>query len=116
MVIYTNGSAYHAGRVLDRLGIAEAFTGIFDIRAGGFVPKPDPASYRDMIAALNVAPGEAAMFEDSFKNLKPADDLGMVTVWVRHVEHVPGAGDDLSHCRFVTDDLVGWLEEADRAY
>ena len=111
-VIYTNGSESHAAKVIARLGIAEAFDGIFDIRAGRYIPKPDPEPYADMIKSLRVTPGSAAMFEDSFKNLKPAADLGMVTVWVRHTEHVPGPHDDTSHCRFATDDVVGWLEEA----
>ena len=111
-VIYTNGSEYHAAQVLARLGVAEHFDAIFDIRAGTYIPKPDPAPYAAMVKSLGIAPARAAMFEDSFKNLKPAADLGMVTVWVRHPEHVPAAADDVSHCRFVTDDMVGWLEEA----
>jgi putative hydrolase of the HAD superfamily len=110
--VYTNGSEHHAAEVMARLGITGAFSGIFDIRAGNYIPKPDPAPYAAMIGALGIAPKRAAMFEDSFKNLKPAADLGMLTVWVRHVEHVPGAEDDLSHCRYQTDDMVGWLEEA----
>ena len=111
-VIYTNGSEYHAAQVLARLGVAEHFAAIFDIRGGAYIPKPDPAPYAEMVKAMGIAPTRAAMFEDSFKNLKPAADLGMVTVWVRRMEHVPGAHDDVSHCRFVTDDMVGWLEEA----
>jgi putative hydrolase of the HAD superfamily len=107
--IYTNGTAYHATQVIARLGVAAHFDGIFDIRAGGYIPKPDPAPYREMIARHGIDPSRAAMFEDSFKNLKPAADLGMTTVWVRHPEHVPGPGDDLSHCHFVTDDMVEWL-------
>ena len=111
-VIYTNGSETHAAKVLVRLGIADIFDGIFDIRAGNYIPKPDPAPYIAMTNSLGLAPGRAAMFEDSFKNLKPAADLGMVTVWVRHTEHVAGPHEDTSHCRFVTDDVVGWLENA----
>lgn len=111
-VIYTNGSEYHAAQVIARLGVAAHFDAIFDIRGGAYIPKPDPAPYAAMVRALGLSPDRAAMFEDSFKNLKPAADLGMVTVWVRHPEHVPGAQDDLSHCRFTTDDMVGWLEEA----
>jgi putative hydrolase of the HAD superfamily len=111
-VIYTNGSEYHAAQVIARLGVAEHFAAIFDIRAGAFIPKPDPGPYTAMARAMGIAPARAAMFEDSFQNLKPAADLGMVTVWVRHPEHAPGANDDVSHCRFTTDDMVGWLEEA----
>jgi putative hydrolase of the HAD superfamily len=113
-VIYTNGSTRHAEKVLDRLGVAAHFDAIFDIRAGDFIPKPDPLPYQSMIKALGVAPRTAAMFEDSFKNLKPAHDLGMVTVWVRHPEHVPAPGDDLSHCHHTTDDVTSWLGEAVR--
>ena len=111
-VIYTNGSEHHAAQVLARLGVSEHFAAIFDIRAGAFIPKPDPQPYATMVNAMGIAPARAAMFEDSFKNPKPAADLGMVTVWVRHPEHVPGADDDISHCRFVTDDMVAWLEDA----
>jgi putative hydrolase of the HAD superfamily len=108
--IYTNGTARHATEVVAKLGISTLFDGIFDIRAGNYIPKPDPGPYRDIIARYGIDPTRAAMFEDSFKNLKPAADLGMTTVWVRHVEHVPRADDDLSHCGFVTDDLAEWLQ------
>ncbi|TAL02132.1 MAG: HAD family hydrolase, partial [Rhodospirillaceae bacterium] len=107
--IYTNGTTHHATQVIARLGVTALFDGIFDIRAGGYIPKPDPAPYREMIARYGIDPSRAAMFEDSFKNLKPAAELGMTTVWVRHQEHVPGPDDDLSHCHFVTDDMVEWL-------
>jgi len=113
--IYTNGTAYHATQVVTRLGIASLFDGIFDIRSGKYMPKPDPAPYQELIAQYDIAPKRAAMFEDSFKNLKPAAEMGMTTVWVRHPEHVPGPGDDLSHCHHVTEDLVVWLNGALKA-
>jgi putative hydrolase of the HAD superfamily len=108
--IYTNGTRRHADQVLHRLGIADLFDGAFDIRAGTYLPKPDPAPYREMVRTLGVDPTRAAMFEDSFKNLAPAAAMGMVTVWVRHPEHTPGPGDETGHCRYVTDDLVAWLD------
>lgn len=111
-LIYTNGSAYHAESVVKRLGVARHFDDIFDIRAGDYIPKPDPAAYAAMIERHGVRPDRAAMFEDSHKNLKPAADLGMVTVWVRHAENPAGPGEDLSHCAFITEDLVGWLRMA----
>lgn len=107
--VYTNGSRRHAEQVLARLGVDDLFAGIFDIRAGAYLPKPQPEPYRLMTAGFGIDPQRAAMFEDSFLNLKPAADMGMITVWVRHPEHTPGPGDDLSHCRYVTDDLIGWL-------
>jgi putative hydrolase of the HAD superfamily len=109
--IYTNGIAHHATQVATRLGILHLFDGIFDIRTGGYIPKPDPAPYREIVTRYGIAPARAVMFEDSFQNLKPAADLGMATVWVRHEEHVPGPDDDLTHCMYVTDDLIAWLTE-----
>ena len=38
--IFTNGSARHAERVAGKLGVLDAFDGIFDIAAGGYVRSP----------------------------------------------------------------------------
>ena len=113
-LIYTNGSAYHAESTVKRLGVAHHFADIFDIRAGDYIPKPDPAGYAALIAKHAVRPAKAVMFEDSQKNLAPAAALGMTTVYVRHGGDLVREGEDLSHCHYVTDDLLGWLEEAVR--
>lgn len=108
-LIYTNGSAYHAESTVKRLGVAHHFSDIFDIRASDYIPKPDPAGYASLIAKHAVTPTKAAMFEDSHKNLAPAAALGMKTVWVKHEGMPAQDGEDLSHCHYVTDDLLGWL-------
>ncbi|MDD3445578.1 MAG: pyrimidine 5'-nucleotidase [Zavarzinia sp.] len=107
-VIFTNGSRRHAERVLARLGIDGHFDGIFDIVAAGFTPKPEPAPYRTMIEALRVDPARATMVEDMARNLKPAADLGMATVWVPNGNDwgAEGGGDHVHH---VTDDLAAFL-------
>lgn len=109
-LIYTNGSAYHAESVMTRLGVARHFADIFDIRASDYIPKPDPAAYAAMIAKHAVTPTTAIMFEDSHKNLVPAAALGMKTVWVRHEGMPTPEAEDLSHCHYMTDDLLGWLQ------
>jgi putative hydrolase of the HAD superfamily len=58
-----------------------------------------------------ITPTRAIMFEDIHRNLKPAADLGMETVWVLGGEHFPTPDEDLSHCRHTTDDLLNWLRE-----
>lgn len=108
--VYTNGSERHAASVMDRLGVSKHFSGIFDISASRYIPKPDPAPYGELVARHGIEAKRAAMFEDIHINLKPAHALGMTTVWVRHTENPATAGEDLSHCHFVTDDLIGWLE------
>ena len=80
--VFTNGCAHHGGRVLARLGLSHLFHGIWDIRDLGFVPKPEPAAYRSILAQGGFAPGAAAMFDDIARNLVEAHALGMTTVWL----------------------------------
>lgn len=104
-LIFTNGTADHAERVLERLGLAHHFAAIFDIAAGGWVPKPSVATYRRLIDQFMVQPGQAIMLDDSTRNLATAKQLGIATVWV--TEAVPDEtpqGIDV-----VTADLPGWL-------
>jgi putative hydrolase of the HAD superfamily len=80
--VFTNGCRHHAARVLARLDIAPLFDGIWDIRSCDFVPKPDAAAYRKVVADAGIAPAEAAMFDDIARNLIAAKALGMTTVWI----------------------------------
>ncbi len=81
-VIFTNGSAAHAERVLAHLGMTELFPEVFHLEAADLLPKPDPRAFQMMMARHAVTPGSTAFFEDSVKNLAPAADLGMTTVLV----------------------------------
>jgi putative hydrolase of the HAD superfamily len=112
-VVYTNGSVPHARNILDRLGCTGRFDAIFDIVAAGYVPKPDPRPYRQMIDLHSIDAASAVMVEDIARNLAPAAALGMTTVWVaseadwsRPDQGGIGAG---THIHHVTDDLVAWL-------
>jgi len=81
-LVFTNGDARHAGRVLERLGLADAFEDVFHIASADFIPKPDPKTFDMLIKAHAIDPRAAAFFEDSEKNLAPAAALGMTTVLV----------------------------------
>ncbi|MDY0268489.1 pyrimidine 5'-nucleotidase [Trichloromonas sp.] len=81
-VIFTNGSTDHAERVLARLGLRDQFERIFDIRVARYQPKPFAAPYHQVVAELEVAPGDCTMIEDSLENLRTAKALGMKTVLV----------------------------------
>jgi len=81
-LVFTNGDAKHAGRVLDHLGLADAFEDTFHIASADFVPKPHPSTFDKLILAHAVTPKSAAFFEDSEKNLAPAATLGMTTILV----------------------------------
>jgi putative hydrolase of the HAD superfamily len=90
--IFTNGSRRHALAVLSALGLEEIFEEIFDIVALGFRPKPEPATYRTVLARLGVAPRRAILLDDLERNLQPARELGMRTVLVGAGAGCPSAG------------------------
>jgi putative hydrolase of the HAD superfamily len=81
-VIFTNATTEHAHRVLRFLDVEHHFSRIVDLRATNYVNKPQPGAYRCVLDILGVRPEECLMVEDSVHNLKPAKELGMVTVLV----------------------------------
>ena len=82
-LVFTNGSARHAERVLEALGVAQHFDDVFHIAASDYIPKPRPECFAALIRAHAVEPRSSAFFEDLERNLKPAAELGMTTVLVR---------------------------------
>jgi putative hydrolase of the HAD superfamily len=107
--IFTNASTDHADRVLTRLGIETHFTGIFDIVAADFLPKPNRACYDMMLQAHGIEASRAALFDDIPKNLEPAAALGMTTIWVRTDTDYARVGETGDHIHYVTDDITAWL-------
>lgn len=81
-LVFTNGGAFHAERVLERLAIADLFDAVFHLEAASLVPKPNPQAYADLVRRHAVTPRRAVFFEDSERNLRPAAELGMTTVLV----------------------------------
>ena len=107
-LVFTNGSAAHAERVLAHLGVEQLFEDIFHIAAADYVPKPAPETFERLARAHAVAPAVTAFFEDSERNLRPAAELGMTTVLV-------GAHARASIAPFVhhrTHDLAAFLSSA----
>ncbi len=119
--IFTNGSARHAERVAGKLGVLDKFDGIFDIAAGGYVPKPKPEAFARFLDFCAGAACKAAMFEDLPHNLEAAHDLGIVTVLVRSdycdhpSQHALKGEEALPHyIHFETDNLTGFLTDVAR--
>ncbi len=108
-VIYTNGSVAHADRVTRRLGVGRHFDHVFDIVASGFVPKPDPRPYGKLLEVAGIQPDRAVMIEDLAKNLVPAADLGMRTVWLKSEFDWAVDGADQPHVHHVAEDVVTFL-------
>jgi putative hydrolase of the HAD superfamily len=109
--VFTNGDESYARRVLDRLGLANAFDGLHDIHAMDYVPKPDPRSYRAMCDRYAIEPKQALFVEDMARNLAPAKALGMTTVWVDNGSEQAEAGADPAFIDYRITDIGEWLGE-----
>ena len=70
-----------AERVLSQIGIDHLFDDIFDIVHSDYHPKPKLESFDRFLKRHDVTPSGAAMFEDLDRNLAPAHQLGMTTVF-----------------------------------
>jgi len=108
-LVFTNGSRRHAENVLGHLGLAPQFSGIFDIAACGYLPKPDPAGYAALVRRFEIIPSRTVMIEDMAKNLAPAAALGMTTVWLRGTVDWAVEGADADYIHYTVDALTPWL-------
>ena len=108
-IIFTNADVEHSLRVIERLGISQHFEAIFDIVASDYIPKPQPEVYQALVDQFNISPNHTVMFEDMARNLKPAADLGMTTVWVRDPKRHDATLDRPDYVHHEVTDLTGWL-------
>lgn len=105
-IVYTNGSAPYAMRVLAARGLGDVFEGIFGVEHAGFHPKPDRAAFEIVFAAAGVVGTAGAMFEDDARNLKVPSEMGLRTVLVAPQTETPP-----DHVDHHTDDLGGFLSQ-----
>ncbi len=110
-LIFTNGDAAYAGRVLGALGLSESFEAIHDIHACAYRPKPEPESYAGMIARFGITPSTALFVEDMARNLKPAKALGMTTVWVNNGSERGSHEAHPDYIDYEISDVGQWLDE-----
>lgn len=105
--VFTNGSMAHAENVMARLGIAERFSGVQDIKDNSYIPKPDLSAYTAIISRFGLSVESTIMLDDIPDNLLPAANLGISTVWVRNDRWV--GYEVAEHICYVTDNLNHWL-------
>ncbi len=79
-VIYTNGTAEYAGRVLRALGVTDSFERVIGIEQVGLRSKLYRDAYERALALIDARGDECIMVEDSARNLTPAKELGLTTV------------------------------------
>ncbi|MCW9034498.1 MAG: pyrimidine 5'-nucleotidase [Rhodospirillales bacterium] len=108
--IFTNASTSHAERVMAKLGVSHHFEGIFDIINADYIPKPALQTYHKMLQRHDLDPKQAIMVEDIAKNLVPAAELGMTTLWVQTDTHWGREGAEGDYIDYSTDNLTAWLD------
>jgi putative hydrolase of the HAD superfamily len=111
-LVFTNGDAAYAGRILTALDLADSFDGVFDIHGCGYRPKPEASAYAAFCAAHDVNPERALFVEDMARNLKPAKEIGMTTVWVDNGSEQAMGAACASFIDYTTDCASAWLAKA----
>ena len=104
-IVYTNGSAPYAERVIAARGLSGLFDAVYGVEHAGFLPKPERAAFDAIVSRDGFAPEAAAMFEDDARNLAEPHRMGMRTV------HVAPEPETANHVHHHTDDLGGFLAQ-----
>jgi putative hydrolase of the HAD superfamily len=107
--IFTNGSKAHAKNVTQRIGIENLFDGVFDIVDSDFIPKPSIEPYKKIIQKYGIDPEYCIFIEDIARNLKPAYELGMKTVWIKNDEPWAAKFSNEDFINYKTDNLSKFL-------
>ena len=102
-IVYTNGSAPYAERVIAARGLDGLFDAVYGVEHAGFRPKPERIAFETVFAADGTDPARAAMFEDDARNLAAPHAMGMRTVHVAPERH------EARHIHHHTYDLSGFL-------
>jgi len=110
-IIFTNGSRKHAKNVTQKIGIDQHFDDIFDIVDSEFIPKPAIEPYKKLVEKHKIDPNLCVFVEDIARNLKPAYEMGMKTVWIENDEPWASKFADSSFVNYKTNNLSEFLKK-----
>lgn len=102
-IVYTNGSAPYAEKVLAARGLLGIFHAVYGVEHAGYHPKPQANAFQAILKRDGIHPDSAVMFEDDVRNLRVPHDIGMATV------HVAPDPDPHDHIHHHTDNLAAFL-------
>ncbi len=103
-IVYTNGSAPYARRVLKARGLDQVFDEVYGVEHAEYHPKPKRRAFEHVFAQAEIETRSAAMFEDDPRNLAAPHEMGMRTV------HVAPDAAPAPHIHHHTDDLTRFLQ------
>ena len=110
-IVFTNGSKKHALNVTQKIGIDHCFDDIFDIVDCDFIPKPALEPYKKLVNKHKIDPKICVFIEDIARNLKPAYEMGMKTIWIENNESWAKKFSDGNFINYKTNNLSEFLEK-----
>jgi len=110
-IIFTNGSRKHAINVTKKIGIDQYFDDIFDIVDSEFIPKPAIEPYNKLVKKHKIDPKLCLFVEDIARNLKPAYEMGMKTVWIENDEPWASQFSNSEFVNYKTGNLSEFLKK-----
>ena len=110
-IIFTNGSKKHAINITRKLGVDQYFDDIFDIVESDFIPKPSVKPYKKLVKKHKIDPKLCVFVEDIARNLKPAYEMGMKTVWIENEEPWAKKFSDSEFVNYKTNNLSEFLKK-----
>ncbi|MDC0232244.1 pyrimidine 5'-nucleotidase [Pelagibacteraceae bacterium] len=110
-IIFTNGSRKHALNITKRIGIDQYFDDIFDIVNANFIPKPAMEPYKKLVEKHKIDPKLCVLVEDIARNLKPAYEMGMKTIWIENNEPWAKKFSDSDFINYKTNNLSEFLKK-----
>jgi len=102
-IVYTNGCAPYAEKVIAARGLSGRFDAVYGVEHASFHPKPVAQAFATVFGLDGLDPSMSAMFEDDSRNLVVPHALGMRTV------HVAPQPEPAPHIGHHTDDLASFL-------
>ena len=87
---------------------------MFDIVDADFIPKPSKEAYKKIVEKFQIEPQYCIFIEDIARNLKPAYDLGMKTVWIKNNEPWAAEYSDSNFINYKIGDLTNFLKEINK--
>jgi len=110
-IIFTNGSRKHAINVTKKIGIDKLFDDIFDIVNADYIPKPSIEAYKKLVDEHKIDPKLSVLVEDIARNLKPAYEMGMKTIWIENDEPWAKEFSDAKFINYKTNNLSEFLKK-----
>ena len=110
-IVFTNGSRKHALNITQRIGIDQHFDDFFDIVDSDFMPKPAIEPYKKLVEKHKIDPNLCVFVEDIARNLKPAYEMGMKTVWIENDEPWAKKFSDEKFINYKTKNLSEFLKK-----